>query len=391
MNAPIVMELRKFVAPEFVFGLQARFLAGQYVRNFGVNKVLLVTDPGVTAAGWSGDVMKNLQESGVDYSVFDQVSPNPRSEEVMEGAAVFKASGCQALVAVGGGSPIDCAKGIGIVSSNHCHINEFEGADRIPIPGPPLICVPTTAGSSADVSQFAIIADPARRVKMAIVSKMLVADAALIDPETLITMSDYLTACTGMDALCHAIEAYVSNAHSPVTDLHALEAVRLISNNLLPAIHDPLNLEGRGRMMLGSMHAGLAFSNAILGTVHAMSHSLGGLLDLAHGECNAILLRHVIDYNFEAVPERYLTVGDALAPELGLRDRPLEESKQMLLEAIRQLQHEAGVGRTLADIGVQLEDLPALAEKAVQDVCMATNPRPAGQKEIESIYEKAFS
>lgn len=188
MNPPIVLELRKFVAPEFVFGLKARFLAGQYVRNFAVNRVLLVSDPGVAAAGWTEDVMDSLRESGVEYSVFDRVSPNPRNDEVMAGAEAYRDCGCQAIVAVGGGSPMDCAKGIGIVSSNLAHINEFEGADRIPVPGPPLICIPTTAGSSADVSQFAIIGDPERKVKMAIVSKMLVPDAALIDPETLVTM-----------------------------------------------------------------------------------------------------------------------------------------------------------------------------------------------------------
>lgn len=389
MNPPIVLELRKFVAPEFVFGLKARFLAGQYVRNFGVSRVLLVTDPGVIAAGWAGDVMDNLQESGVEFTVFDAVSPNPRSEEVMAGAEVYKESGSQAIVAVGGGSPMDCAKGIGIVSSNHRHINDFEGADRIPAPGPPLICIPTTAGSSADVSQFAIIADQSRSVKMAIVSKMLVADAALIDPETLVTMPPYLTACTGMDALSHAIEAYVSNANSPVTDLQALEAIRLIGNYLLPSIYDPGNLEWRGKMMLGSLLVGLAFSNAILGTVHAMSHSLGGLLDLPHGECNAILLRHVIDYNFEAVPERYYAVGEALG--LKMQGISLMDGKKMLLDSLMHLQHEAGVSRTLEDIGVHLADLPALAEKALQDVCMATNPRPAGQKDIEVIYEKALS
>lgn len=388
MNPPIVLELRKFVAPEFVFGLKARFLAGQYVRNFAVNRVLLVSDPGVAAAGWTEDVMDSLRESGVEYSVFDRVSPNPRNDEVMAGAEAYRDCGCQAIVAVGGGSPMDCAKGIGIVSSNLAHINEFEGADRIPVPGPPLICIPTTAGSSADVSQFAIIGDPERKVKMAIVSKMLVPDAALIDSETLVTMPPYLTACTGMDALSHAIEAYVSNANSPVTDMHALEAIRLIGSYLLPSIYDPHNLEWRGKMMLASLLAGLAFSNAILGTVHAMAHSLGGLLDLAHGECNAILLQHVIDYNFQAVPERYIAVGEAL--DLKMRGMPAEDSKQVLLQAIRHLQNEAGVGRSLTDLGVQKADLPALAEKAVQDVCMATNPRSAGRKEIEEIYEKAL-
>jgi alcohol dehydrogenase class IV len=176
---------------------------------------------------------------------------------------------------------------------------------------PPVICVPTTGGTSADVSQFVIVTDLELRTKLAIISKSVVPDVSLVDPETLTSMDPFLGACTGMDALVHAVEAFVSNAHSPLTDLHALHAVELIYKNLAASLRDPANLELRAPVMLGSLEAGLAFSNASLGAVHAMAHSLGGYLDLPHGECNAMLLQHVAAFNYQSASERYEEVGRA--------------------------------------------------------------------------------
>ncbi len=382
------LELRKFVAPEFIFGLGARHLVGRYAKNFGARKVLVVTDPGIVAAGWVKEVTASIEDAGLPYAVFAEVSSNPRAEEVMAGAEVYQSERCNIIVAVGGGSPMDCAKGIGIVISNKKYIVDFEGVDQVPVPCPPLICIPTTSGSSADVSQFAIITDTQQMVKIAIVSKTLVPDIALIDPQTNVTMSSHLTACTGFDALTHAIEAFVSNAHSPVTDLHALEAIRLINANMLSAIKDPDNLELRGRMMLGSLHAGLAFSNAILGAVHAMAHSLGGLLNLSHGECNAILLRHVINYNFDVVAERYQLIGEAM--RLNLRGMSFKQKKLAILEAINYLQKALGMDCTLGQLGVRPGDIPFLAGKAMKDPCMETNPRKPKQRDIEVLYEESL-
>jgi alcohol dehydrogenase class IV len=230
----------------------------------------------------------------------------------MAGADRFRTLGCDVIVAVGGGSPIDCAKGIGIVAANGQHILAFGGADRVPLPMPPVICVPTTGGTSADVSQFAIVTDRDKRTKITIVSKAVVPDVALVDPRTLLTMDPYLTACTGMDALVHAIEAFVSSGSSPLTDLHALEAIRLVTAWLPACLRDPGDLEARTHMMMGSLSAGLAFSNASLGAVHAMSHSLGGALDLPHGECNSIMLDHVLAFNFSAAAERCDRIGEAM-------------------------------------------------------------------------------
>lgn len=233
------IELRKFVAPEFIFGEGARHMAARYAKNFGASKALIVTDPGVLAAGWAEEVAGGFKIAGVPYRIFSDVTPNPKSHEVMAGAEVYKTERCDTIIAVGGGISIDCAKGIGIVSANKGNILEFEGVDQIPSPGPPLICIPTTSGSSADVSQFAIVTDEDRRVKIAIISKLVVPDVSLLDPFTLTTMSRELSAYSGVDALTHAFEAYVSTAHSPVTDLFALESVRLINANLLHLLRDP--------------------------------------------------------------------------------------------------------------------------------------------------------
>ncbi len=302
MGYEVELELRKFVAPEFVFGANARHLASRYAKNFGARRVLVVTDQGVLNVGWTAEVVQDLEAEGFRCEVFKDVTSNPRAEEVMAATQAYREGGCDAIVAVGGGSPMDCAKGVGIVSSTGGNILRFEGVDNVERPLPPLICIPTTAGSSADVSQFAIITDIDRNVKIAIVSKTIVPDVALIDPVTTTTMDANLTAHTGLDALVHAVEAFASNAHSPITDSHALEAIRLISDTLPEAAHNLTDLQFRGKMMLGSLFAGLAFSNASLGAVHAMAHSLGGLLDLPHGECNAILLEHVVKRNFAFAP-----------------------------------------------------------------------------------------
>lgn len=383
-----ILGLRKFVAPEFVFGKGALYLAGRYLKNFEARKVLLVSDEGVMKAGWTGEVMKSLEDEGIDYSVYCDVTPNPRAEEVMTGARKYKDEGCDIIVAVGGGSPIDCAKGIGIVSTNRRNILTFAGVDKVEVPGPPLICIPTTAGSSADVSQFAIITDIKEKTKISIISKALVPDVSLIDPAVTATMPLDLTAFTGVDALTHAVESYVSNASSPITDMFALEAARLISSNLFETIKDPDNLELREKMMLGSLDAGLAFSNASLGAAHAMVHSLGGFLDLPHGECNAIILSHVVRYNYDACPGRYQKIGEAIGQDLsGLSDA---EKKSAIIEAIVKLEKKAGVDKTLGQLGVTKEDIPALAQKAMNDVCIVTNPRPVSVKDIEEIYEEAL-
>lgn len=382
------LELRKFLIPEFLFGVGALGLAGNYAHNLGARKVLLVSDPGVMEAGWTDKVAGSLTKSAVDYHIFADVTPNPNDAEVQKGAEIYEKEKCDVIVVVGGGSPLDCAKGIGILSSNGGNIKDYEGVDLVPEPLPPLVCIPTTAGTSADVSQFAIIKDLERKVKFAIISKAVVPDTALIDPETTTTMDPYLTACTGMDALTHAVEAYVSNAASPITDLHALEAIRLVSLYLHDVLKNPEDLQLRTALMLGSLEAGMAFSNASLGMVHAMAHSLGGYLDLPHGECNAVLLEHVIKFNYESAHQRYNKIGEAM----GLRLENLSSSEKMdrITEEIRRLRTGAGIDRKLSEMGVKKECLKELAAFAFNDPCMATNPVYPDLEEIEQVYERAL-
>ncbi len=383
-----LMKLRKFVSPEIIFGNNARKLAGKYASQFSARKVLIVTDPGVIKAGWLSDILESLEAAALPYSVFSSVTPNPRSSEVMIGAEIYRKEDCNVILAVGGGSPMDCAKGIGIVVSNNRHILTFEGVDKIEMPVPPLIFIPTTAGTSADVSQFCIIANPEEQVKIAIVSKSVVPDIALIDPETTGTMDSYLTACTGIDALVHAIEAYVSTASGVMTDMYALDAVKLITENLPARLLDPHNTILRENIMLASMKAGLAFSNAILGAVHAMAHSLGGYLDLPHGECNAMLLEHVVNYNFDYSVERYRNIATAMNLQVeGLKNR---EVKTLLLNRIIDLKKEVGIVSSLSRKGVSKSDILPLSKKAIKDACIITNPRSASLEDIQTVYHEAM-
>lgn len=381
-------ELRKFVAPEFIFGVGARHRVGFYARNLNAKRVMVVTDPGVIAAGWLAGVLENLGREGIQATVFQDLTPNPKDHEVMAGVDAYRHNVCDVIVAVGGGSVIDCAKGIGVIAANAGNILDFEGVDQIAAPGPPLICIPTTAGTSADISQFAIITNTAERSKMAIISKTVVPDVALVDPETTITMPPYLTACTGIDALTHAIEAYVSTASSPVVDVHALTAMRGVRNHLLDAIADPMDLAAREQMMLASLQAGLAFSNASLGAVHAMAHSVGGYLDLPHGESNALLLEFVIDFNFDTAEERYEQVGQALG--LDLRGCTRAEKKSRIMNDIRSLRLAAGIHGGLDSRGISCAYLGELSRHAVNDACIFTNPRRACVADIKAIYSEAL-
>lgn len=380
-------ELRKFIAPEFVFGVGAIDYVPRYAKNYSVNKALVVSDKMVHRAGWLSKITENLEKEAIQYAVFDNISPNPRDYQIHEGAEFYHEQNCNIIIAVGGGSVIDAAKGIGLVSQHGINILDFEGVDKAEYSVPPLICVPTTSGSSADVSQFAIINDSERKIKIAIISRMIVPDIALVDPTTLLTMDDYLTACTTIDALVHAIEAYVSTAASPFTDLYAKEAIKNIITNLPLCLADPQNLEYRDQLMQASLGAGLAFSNASLGNVHAMAHSLGGYKDLPHGECNAMLLPAVMNFNYSSSPERYNEIAKLFGLEVGIDNKV---NKKLLLERVKSFIYAAGIDTTLKDRGIEYSDLNYLAEAAYNDPCSVTNPRESTIEDIKVIYEEAL-
>ncbi len=379
------MNLRKYRIPEIVYGNNAISLVAKYAKNYYAEKILIVTDPGIKKAGWLSLIENHLSEYNFEYVIYDSITPNPKDYEVNEGAKIYIKEKCNIIIAIGGGSVQDCAKGIGIVCTNKRDINEFEGVDNIQVPMPPLICIPTTAGSAADISQFAIILNTKKQKKIAIISKALVPDITLVDGITTTTMSKDLTANTGIDALVHAIEAYVSNASSLPTNIHAIEAIKLISNNLLTAINEPLNRNARDNMMMGSTLAGIAFSNASLGIIHAMAHSLGGLKDLPHGECNAILLQHCIDFNYNSCPSKYKDIFIAMGGDINTKD---EFIKKKLLDKLKHLSNEAGIAESFEHYNIKDIDIEQLSYNAYNDPCIATNPRDASVDDIKQIYKK---
>ena len=245
-----------------------------------------------------------------------------------------------------------------------------------------------SASTSADVSQFVIVTNPVERVKFSIISKAVVPDVALIDPETTMTMDPFLSACTGIDAMVHAIEAFVSTGAGPLTDMHAVDAMRLINTNIAQLVANPADIHLREKIMLGSMKAGLAFSNAILGAVHAMSHSLGGYLDLPHGLCNAILLEHVIGYNFPEAPERFKVVAETL--DIDTRGLTNKQIQTRLIDRVVNLKRQVGLTQKLAQNGVNISDIPILSDHALQDPCILTNPRKSNKRDVETVYEEAL-
>jgi len=388
MDTTTLLNLRKFLAPEIVYGDGGIGLSGRHADNLGASKAFIVTDPGVRAAGWTALVEESLKASNIPYVVFDNVTDNPKDHEVMAGVEFCKSQSCDLIIAVGGGSPMDCAKGIGVVMGNPGHILDYEGVDMVPNPGPPLIFIPTTAGSSADVSQFAIVTDTTRKVKIAVISKMVIPDIALIDPGTTVTMSPELTAATGMDALCHGFEAFVSTASSPLTDMAAISSVKIISDNLLKAYQDPENIIYRDKMMTASLMAGLAFSNASLGLVHSMAHSLGGAMGLAHGECNAILLEKVVSFNYSASPEKYDQLAKAM--DLNISDHDFLDRGGVISDYIANLRKQLNINQRLIDLGGKLSDLLQLSKFAFMDPCLATNPKETGTKDIENLYLQIY-
>ncbi len=384
----IQLNPRKFVAPEFVFGIDTRLMAGIFCKKLGARKVLLVTDEGITQTPWLNEIKNNLQLNSVEYIIFSSISPNPRDYEIMEGRNIFKENNCNLILAIGGGSVMDCAKGIGIVSSNNGNIHDYEGVDMINKPIPPLICIPTTGGSAADVSQFAIINNTTEKYKFSIISKAVIPDVALIDPLVLTSMNHFLSACTGMDALTHSIEAFVSNANSAFTDLYSLESIKLINTYLKESVQQPNDTQLRGKIMLASLYAGLAFSNASLGCAHSLAHSLGGYLDLPHGECNAILLPHVVNFNFDSAPDRFIKIAETL--NISKNNQNKTEIKKHLFNYLNNLNHQLGIFSSLKDNGVTSDIIPLLATNAIKDPCNATNPKPPTKNDLKFIYAEAM-
>jgi 1,3-propanediol dehydrogenase len=382
------MNISKFVAPEIIFGRGSLSQLGESVLRIGASKVFLVSDAGVIQAGWVDQAVHYLHAAGLESEIFSALTSNPKDCEVMEGVRRYQASGCDGIVAVGGGSPTDVAKAIAILATNGGTLQDYEGINKISRPLPPMVIAPSTSGAGSEVSQFAIIVDTTRKLKMSIISKSLVPDIAIVDPELVQTMDAKLAAATGLDAFTHAIESYVSLAATPLTDIHALKAIQLASRNLRRAVAVREDMEANTNMAMASLTAGLAFSNAILGATHAMTHQVDGLIDQHHGETNASILPHVMEFNLSACPERFRDIAEAMGEDVaGL---PLLTAAAQAVLAVRQLIADIGLARGLGDIGLTEEFIPLLSANALKDACLVTNPRPASLEDIAGIFRKCL-
>ncbi|WP_088315023.1 iron-containing alcohol dehydrogenase [Kineosporia sp. R_H_3] len=378
----------KFHAPEIVFGHGSLAEAGHCALRLGARRPFVVTDPGIVEAGWVAELVGHLGAVGLPAIVWTDVTPNPKDHEIAAGYERYLECGADVIIAIGGGSCIDAAKGVAILSGNGGRILDYAGVDRADRPIPPLMMIPSTSGTGADVSQFCIVTDTARAMKVTIIGRALVPDISLTDPRLLTTMPDDLNAATGLDALTHGIEAFVSRAHHPLTDIHALSAVRLIGRDLERTIVQPDDEPARTGMAQASLEAGLAFTNAILGATHAMSHQVGGLLDAPHGVCNGVLLPHVIRYNAATDPSRFAVLADAVG--LPVSGVPASEAALMLADWVRALGDRIGVPKGLRELGVSEADLPRLASTTLEDACLTTNPRDTDATAVEALFRAAL-
>ncbi|WP_288842529.1 L-threonine dehydrogenase [uncultured Deefgea sp.] len=362
--------------------------AAKTIQSYGFKKALIVTDLPLVQIGVVKTVTDLLDQEGVASVVFDGVHPNPTTANVATGLAMLQANGCDCVISVGGGSPHDCAKGIALVAVNGGEIKDYEGLDRSAKPQLPLIAINTTAGTASEMTRFCIITDQARHVKMAIVDKHTTPILSVNDPELMLLKPAGLTAATGMDALTHAVEAYVSTAATPITDACALKAVEIVSQSLRQAVHHGDDIAAREQMAYAQFLAGMAFNNASLGYVHAMAHQLGGFYDLPHGVCNAILLPHVQAYNKQVCAKRLGDIARAMGEKVdGLSD---DAAAEVCLAAIRKLSVDVGIPTGVAQLGAKLEDIPTLATNALKDACGLTNPKQPTFEEVCEIYRAAM-
>ncbi|CCN84427.1 Alcohol dehydrogenase 2 [Vibrio nigripulchritudo SFn27] len=362
--------------------------AADSIQSQGFKKGLIVTDKVLNQIGVVKQVQDLLAERAVETVVFDGTQPNPTIGNVELGLELLTENDCDFVISLGGGSPHDCAKGIALVAANGGKIADYEGVDQSAKPQLPLIAINTTAGTASEMTRFCIITDEERHIKMAIVDKHTTPLISVNDPELMLAKPSSLTAATGMDALTHAIEAYVSTAATPITDAVAIKAIELIQAHLRTAVSNGEDIEAREQMAYAQFMAGMAFNNASLGYVHAMAHQLGGFYDLPHGVCNAVLLPHVQKYNAQVCPGRLKDVAAAMGVEVAQMTD--EQGAEAALEAIRALSKDVGIPAGLEALGARADDIPVLAENALKDACGLTNPKQATHDEISSIFQAAM-
>ena len=374
-----------FMTPISILGVGCLKQIITYIKPMAFRKALIVSDHFLVESNLIQKITDLLAEAGIFFIIYDQVSPNPTVTQVEYGLKLFKDNGCDFLISFGGGSPHDCAKAIALLATNGGDIRSYVGLNKSKVPSAPLIAVNTTAGTGSELTRFCVITDLERHLKMTITDWHVTPIIAVNDADLMIGMPPGLTAATGIDALTHAIEAYVSTNATPVTDCKALKAIELIVNYLPLAVKNGKDIKAREMMVYAEYLAGIAFNNASLGYVHAMAHQLGGLYNLPHGLANALLLPAVAQFNLPTVPQKYADITRALGMDTtGLS---LEQAGQLGITAIGQLIKDLGIPQSLSTVrGFTIDDIPKLASNALQDGCAPTNPRQGSQQDLETIY-----
>jgi alcohol dehydrogenase len=375
------------------FGFGAVEWVGREAKALSVQHVFVIADPGVVAAGLVGPVMASLKLAGLSCDLYDRVVPNPDTESVDAAVAAFHDSQANCIVAIGGGSGLDTAKAVRLAAGGGGKIAEYALllGDKTRPPGrnmAPLMAIPTTAGTGSEVTPWAVITDLSRKVKMGVGGAFLVPTIAVIDPELMLTLPPLLTAATGMDALTHCIEAYVSTNDNPALDPMILFGIELIGRSLRVAVAQGKNRAARHDMALAAMIGGMAISSKWLGACHSLAHQLSGFADVQHGIANAIMLPHQMAYSLVGALERYARIGEILgAPPKG----SVRQRAERAIEAVRELSLDVGLPTRLRDVGVTEEMIPAMAFNAYNiDLNWWTNPRPVSEAVMEQLYREAF-
>lgn len=387
-----MLPTRTFRMPRLVItGSGSAMQVAPEIRKLKVKKALLVTDRALLGLGLLDGVKWSLYQGAVPFAVFDGAVTEPTIDIVELGLKAYREGECDFLLAVGGGSVIDAAKAIAVMATNTAPITDYQGIGKIPKAGATVVAIPTTAGTGSEVTPFTIITDTQRNVKMLIGSPFIIPEIALVDPMLTLTLPLNFTASTGIDALTHAIEAYVSRKSQPLTDVLCLSAIRLIAGNLRQAWSNGKDVEARENMMLGAMHAGLAFANSSVALVHGMARPIGAYFHVAHGASNAALLGTVMEFSLSGSPNRYAQIAQAMGEATsGLSD--LEAAKAGV-QAVKRLIKDIKVP-ALLELGVDKEQLmklaPQMAEDALASGSPANNPREATKEEIVGLYKAAY-
>lgn len=383
--------VQRFILNEVsYFGPGARKVLPEVVERLGKKKALVVTDKGLVKFGVAGMVTEVLDNAGIAYEVFSDVKPNPTVTNVKDGIEAFRNAGADFIIAIGGGSSMDTAKGIGIVINNpeFSDIVSLEGCAPTKNKSVPIVALPTTAGTAAETTINYVIIDEDKKKKMVCVDPNDIPAVAIIDAELMYSLPKSLTAATGMDALTHAIEGYITKGAWDMSDMFEIEAIRMIHRNLQKAVDEPSNADARNGMAVAQYIAGMAFSNVGLGLVHGMAHPMGSLFDVPHGVANALLLPTVMEFNMPACMDKYPRIAEAMGVDItGMTP---EEASQAAVEAVRQLALNVGIPQHLSELGITAGDIPALAEQAIADVCTPGNPREVTLEDIKALYTKVL-